>query len=70
VDYGTTGDPCFNRLATLLGLPAISLPFGRGPKGLPLGVQLIARRNQDDVLLATARRLDLHLRTLTIDPTR
>jgi Asp-tRNA(Asn)/Glu-tRNA(Gln) amidotransferase A subunit family amidase len=70
VEYGTTGDPCFNRLATLLGLPAISLPFGRGPKGLPLGVQLIARRNQDDVLLATARRLDLHLRTLTIDPTR
>jgi Asp-tRNA(Asn)/Glu-tRNA(Gln) amidotransferase A subunit family amidase len=70
VEYGTTGDPRFNRLATLLGLPAISLPFGRGPKGLPLGVQLIARRNQDDVLLAAARQLELHLTALAIDPSR
>ncbi|MBW4024761.1 MAG: amidase [Proteobacteria bacterium] len=54
VPFGSTGDPCFNRAATLLGLPAVSLPFGLGADGLPLGVQLIARQDQDDMLLATA----------------
>lgn len=54
VPFGSTGDPCFNRAATLLGLPAVSLPFGLGADGLPLGVQLIARPDQDDMLLATA----------------
>ena len=60
VPFGSTGDPCFNRAATLLGLPAVSLPFGLDPNGLPLGVQLIGRKDQDDMLLATA----LHLQQL------
>lgn len=54
VAFGSTGDPCFNRLPTLLGLPSITIPFGTGERGLPLGLQLIARRDQDGRLLATA----------------
>ena len=34
-----TGDPVFNRVWTLLGVPCITIPFGKGPHGLPLGVQ-------------------------------
>jgi Asp-tRNA(Asn)/Glu-tRNA(Gln) amidotransferase A subunit family amidase len=60
VPFGSTGDPCFNRVVTLLGLPAVSLPFGFDAHGLPLGVQLIGRRDQDDVVLATV----LHVQRL------
>lgn len=51
----TTGDPVFNRPWTLLHLPCLTLPFGTGPAGLPLGIQLIARRGDDSRLLAWAR---------------
>lgn len=60
VEFGTTGDSCFNRLASVLGLPAITLPFALDPNGLPLGLQLIGRKHQDDTLLATG----LHVQKL------
>ncbi len=50
----STGDPVFNRVVTLLGFPAISLPVGVGPAGLPLGVQLVGAPHCDGALLATA----------------
>jgi amidase len=53
-DLTTTGDPVFNRLASLLGLPAITLPAALGPNGLPMGLQLMARRWDDDKLLYIA----------------
>jgi Asp-tRNA(Asn)/Glu-tRNA(Gln) amidotransferase A subunit family amidase len=53
----STGDPSFCSLWTLVGLPAISLPLMRGENGLPLGVQLVGRRNFDARLLRTARWL-------------
>ena len=37
----STGNAAFNRLWTLLGPPCLSLPAGRGVRGLPLGVQLV-----------------------------
>src|SRR5687767_2014126 len=52
---GSTGDPSFCTLWTLLGMPAISLPLMQGENGLPLGVQLVGRRNFDARLLRTAR---------------
>jgi Asp-tRNA(Asn)/Glu-tRNA(Gln) amidotransferase A subunit family amidase len=52
---GYTGDPLFNRFWTLLGVPCISLPFGGGPFGLPLAVQLIGPLRSDDHLIAWAR---------------
>ena len=54
---GATGDPVFCSLWTLLGMPAISLPLMQGANGLPLGVQLVGRRNFDALLLRTARWL-------------
>jgi len=50
----STGDALFNKIWTLLGAPAVTLPFGAGPQGLPLGVQLVAAREQDTALLALA----------------
>jgi Asp-tRNA(Asn)/Glu-tRNA(Gln) amidotransferase A subunit family amidase len=53
-----TGDPVFNSLWTLCGMPAVTLPLMRGSNGLPLGVQLVGRRNFDARLLRTARWLE------------
>ena len=55
---GSTGDPAFCTLWTLLGMPALSLPLMQGANGLPLGVQLVGRRNFDARLLRTARWLE------------
>ena len=55
---GATGDPVFCVLWTLLGMPAVTLPLMRGANGLPLGVQLVGRRNFDARLLRTARWLE------------
>ena len=52
-----TGDPAFCTLWTLLGLPAVSLPHMHGKNGLPMGVQLVGRRNFDARLLRSARWL-------------
>lgn len=53
----TTGDPAFNGLWTLCGVPALSLPLLTGANGLPIGVQLVGRRGEDARLLRTARWL-------------
>ena len=52
----STGDPIFSRANTLLQQPAINLPVYRNKKRMPLGLQLIGARHQDEKLLATARR--------------
>lgn len=49
-----TGDPLFNRAWTVLHVPCLTLPAITGPKGLPVGVQVIGRRDDDKRLLATA----------------
>lgn len=43
--------------ASLAGLPAISVPFGRSAEGLPLAVQLIAAPDADEMLLRAAADL-------------
>jgi Asp-tRNA(Asn)/Glu-tRNA(Gln) amidotransferase A subunit family amidase len=53
----TTGNPAFCTLWTYLGTPAVTLPLMRSGAGLPLGVQLVARRGNDARLLRTARWL-------------
>ncbi len=40
----------------LTGSPAVSLPAGQSAEGLPIGVQLVGRRWDDDHLLAVAER--------------
>ncbi len=41
VGLDSTGNAAFNRLWTMLGPPCLTLPAGRGVRGLPLGVQLV-----------------------------
>ena len=42
-------------LANLANLPAISVPAGSSPEGLPVGLQIVARRFREDVCLTLAR---------------
>jgi Asp-tRNA(Asn)/Glu-tRNA(Gln) amidotransferase A subunit family amidase len=51
----STGDAIFNGLWTLLHVPCLTLPAGKGPDGLPVGIQLVGRRHAD------ARLLDIGL---------
>jgi len=53
-----TGDAVFNRLWTLLGVPCVHLPFGTGTAGLPLGLQVVGRRQGDVATLACARWIE------------
>jgi len=45
----------------ITGQPACSIPTGLSSNGLPIGVQLVAKRNQDGLLLALARMLEPQL---------
>jgi Asp-tRNA(Asn)/Glu-tRNA(Gln) amidotransferase A subunit family amidase len=53
-----TGDPVFNANWTLLGWPCLTLPAGRGPGGLPVGVQLVAPFGSDQTLLTLAAMIE------------
>jgi Asp-tRNA(Asn)/Glu-tRNA(Gln) amidotransferase A subunit family amidase len=43
---------CF--VVSVAGLPAISIPIGETPQGLPVGAQLIARHGEDRTLMRFA----------------
>ena len=49
----------FAFLATVTGLPAISVPVGLGPRGLPVGLQLIGKPRGEAALLAAARLVEM-----------
>ena len=49
---GSTGSAIFNGLWTLLYMPCLTIPAGKGPAGLPVGIQLVGRRHDDARLLA------------------
>jgi Asp-tRNA(Asn)/Glu-tRNA(Gln) amidotransferase A subunit family amidase len=51
---GSTGDPMFNRLWTLLGPPCINVPGLTDSRGLPLGVQIVGRFARDRTALEAA----------------
>jgi len=55
----TTGSPAMNLPWTYAGMPALSLPAGCTKNGLPLGLQLVARFEADEQLLAWAESLAL-----------
>jgi Asp-tRNA(Asn)/Glu-tRNA(Gln) amidotransferase A subunit family amidase len=42
----------------LLGTPAVTVPVGKSPEGLPIGVQLIARPWQEEVVISVAAALE------------
>lgn len=45
--------------ASLAGIPAISLPCGFSRKGLPIGMQILGRPFEEDVVLRAARAYEL-----------
>jgi Asp-tRNA(Asn)/Glu-tRNA(Gln) amidotransferase A subunit family amidase len=49
-----SGDPGFQALWTLLHTPTLTLPTAIGPNGLPVGIQLVGRRHDDERLLAVS----------------
>jgi amidase len=50
----STGDATFNSLWTQTALPAVTIPSGRGPMGMPLGLQVVGRYREDERALAVA----------------
>jgi hypothetical protein len=50
----STGDASFCAPWTFLGVPAVTVPVGFGPAGLPLGAQLVGAANGDAELLELA----------------
>lgn len=57
----STGEPTFNRIWTLLGVPCVTVPAGCGPNGMPLGLQLVGQIGDDARLLAAAAAFEARL---------
>ena len=53
-DPSTTGDPAFNSPWSYTGLPTVSIPVALAPDGLPLGIQLVGRHNDERRLFEAA----------------
>lgn len=51
---GATGNPAFNRLFTLMGVPAVNVPGLVDASGMPLGIQVVAPFGRDRAALAAA----------------
>jgi Asp-tRNA(Asn)/Glu-tRNA(Gln) amidotransferase A subunit family amidase len=58
---GSTGDPSFNSIWTLAWTPCLTMPAGNGPKGLPLGIQLVGPRFGDEALFDAAAWVEARL---------
>ena len=54
----TTGDSKFNRLWTLLGTPCLTISVSRGPRNLPVGIQVIGAFGADESVVAAAKGLE------------
>ncbi|MEH1127369.1 amidase [Micromonospora sp. CPCC 206061] len=52
----------------MTGQPAISIPVGRTPAGLPVGLQLVGSVGEDHLVLATARQVEEQLDPLPAPP--
>jgi Asp-tRNA(Asn)/Glu-tRNA(Gln) amidotransferase A subunit family amidase len=53
-DLTQTGDPTFCTIWSLCGVPAVTIPAGQGPAGLPLGLQVVGSRSSDSRVLSVA----------------
>ncbi len=59
----STGDPVMNQVWTFLHAPCLTVPAGRGPNGLPVGVQVVGRIGDDARTLAAAQWVQEQLQT-------
>lgn len=55
VGWDPTVNPWVYMIWTTMHLPSITLPVFKGPHGMPIGAQLIAKRHDDRKLFAAAR---------------
>jgi aspartyl-tRNA(Asn)/glutamyl-tRNA(Gln) amidotransferase subunit A len=53
-DRETTGDPKFNSPWSYAGAPAVTFCCDLAEDGMPVGLQLVGRRGQDESLLSVA----------------
>ena len=60
-DLTQTGNPTFCTIWTLLGVPAVSIPAGLGPRQLPFGLQVVGASQADDKTLAVAAWVEQQL---------
>lgn len=61
----TTGDPRFNRLLTLLGVPCVNVPGLLAEDGMPVGIQVVAPFGRDQQALAAAAAIEGIIRAAT-----
>ena len=55
---GNTGNPIFNRMWTLLGVPCVAVPAGQADNSLPTAVQLVGKPGEDQELMGCAAFLE------------
>jgi amidase len=55
IGLNATGNAAFCAIWTTMHVPAMTLPLFRGPNGLPVGAQFVARKNADRKLMAACR---------------
>jgi amidase len=63
-----TGNPVFSRMWTALGAPCIGFPVAAGANGLPLGLQLIGRPDDDSRLLRVVADIQNRISNWSISP--
>lgn len=49
---------------TFVHAPAMSLPVGRDHKGMPFGLQITARKGEDDLVLGVGRAIERAMETV------
>ncbi len=64
----TTAVGAYSAPFNLTGSPVVVVPAGRTPEGMPVGVQLVGRRWDDDALLSVAERVSQTLGPSRIPP--
>lgn len=58
VGLNATGNAAFCAIWTAMHVPAVTLPLIKGPHGLPVGAQFVARRNADRRLMAACKWIE------------
>ena len=53
-----TGNPMFNRIWTFLRTPCMNLPLTKSRSGLPIGIQLVCNRREDERLFGYSASLE------------
>jgi Asp-tRNA(Asn)/Glu-tRNA(Gln) amidotransferase A subunit family amidase len=48
----------FSQWLNLVGFPGISVPVGTSPEGLPIGIQVIGRPHEEELVLAVAEHVE------------